>query len=92
MNAITLAGDLGPGRIDEVREVIAEGLCLEDRRPRLRINFEDVGHVHLGMVNVILRATAAAQARGGDVELVVDPDSDADRAFRLAGIVRTFRP
>ncbi len=90
MREVKFAGDLGPGRVDEVRNTIAQNLEVE--RPQLRICLSDVGEFHLGIANVLVAARKQASERCGDINIVVARQSDCQRLLAMIGIVGAMTP
>lgn len=90
VNSLTLSGVLGPSRLSEVEAAISERLL--SPRPQLEIRLVDVEAMHLGMVNVLIKARTEARKRLGDVNVIVDRDSDAERMLAAVGIIGTLRP
>ncbi len=89
-DTLTLTGDIGPGRLDEIEVALTE--LLDKPRPQVEVRFVDVASAHLGVVNVLVKARTLARARYGDVKVVVDPNSQAQHLLSTVGIVGTMRP
>ncbi len=87
---LVFTGDLGPDRVDPVRSEIAAHIDTD--RPQLRIRLSNVGSLHLGVANVLVAAQREARSHCGDIELIVDRDSEAQRVLGLVGIVGTITP
>lgn len=90
MNELNLTGNLGPHRVDEIRSEI--NLYLDEERPQLRICLSNVETFHLGIANVLVAARSQARSRCGDIDIVVDRNSDSQRLLGLVGIVGTITP
>ena len=89
-DTLTLTGDIGPGRLEEIEVALTE--LLDKPRPQVEVRFVDVASAHLGVVNVLVKARTLARARFGDVKVVVDPNSQAQALLSTVGILGTMRP
>lgn len=87
---LKLSGDLGPDRLDAIRATLIE--MLSHDRPQIELNLVDVGSLHLGVANLLVAVRDQAAARLGGLDVIVAPNSEADRVLSMVGIVRTIRP
>ena len=90
MNEIQLFGELGPDQVDSLSEKL--GWLLEQPRPQLELDLCNVTSLHLGIVNVLIGARNEAQARLGDLRVVVGSGSETHYTLARVGIVATLRP
>lgn len=90
MNELNFSGELGPDRVEELRTEIAR--YIDEDRPLLRITLTDVERFHLGIANVLVSARSQARSRFGDIDIVVERESESQRLLGLVGIVGTITP
>ena len=89
-DSLTLSGTVGPDRLHAIEAALAE--LLDKPRPQVEVRFSNTESVHLGVVNVLVKARTAARRRYGDITVVVDANSHAQRVLASVGIVGTMRP
>lgn len=90
VDTLTLSGVVGPDRLESIDDALAE--LLNAPRPQVEVRLIDVDSIHLGMVNVLVKARALARSRSGDINVVVDANSQAQHVLATVGIIRTMRP
>lgn len=89
-DTITLSGDVGPDRLRSIESSLIA--LLTKPRPQVDVRFVDVGSVHLGVVNVLVKARNVARSRRGDINVIVEADSQVQSLLTAVGIVGTMRP
>ncbi len=89
-NIITLSGVVGPDRLDSIETTLNE--LLDMSRPQVEVRLINVDSMHLGVVNVLVKARNTARSQLGDITVVVDANSHAQGLLATVGIVGTMRP
>ena len=89
-DTITLSGIVGPDRLGAIDSALAE--LLNKPRPQVEIRLINVDSLHLGVVNVLVRARQLSRFQRGDINVVVDANSQAQKLLKSVGIVGTMRP
>lgn len=89
-DTITFSGVVGPDRLGAIELALTH--LLDKPRPQVEVRFINVDFMHLGVVNVLVKARNIARSRRGDINVVVDADSQAQDLMATVGIVGTMRP
>lgn len=89
-NTITLSGVVGPDRLSVIEAALDE--ALNTSRPQVEVRLTNVDSVHLGVVNVLVKARNIARSRRGDITVIVDAGSQPQSLLATVGIVTTMRP